>query len=104
MAKVINLNRFRKRRAKAEKERRAERNRALHGRSKEERKREESLRQRLEKKLEGAFLIRDRVELDSLGSVSVEDDLEELNTLTARFPSLSDLGKTSLDPEEGEDD
>jgi hypothetical protein len=40
MSKVVNLNKFRKRKAKLEKERQAETNRRLHGRTKAERQRE----------------------------------------------------------------
>jgi len=41
MGDVVHLNRFRKKKAKAEKERRAEHNRRLHGRTKAERARDE---------------------------------------------------------------
>ena len=58
VASVINLNKFRKKKAKLERERRAETNRRLHGRSKAERAREELEKRLLEVKVEGAHLER----------------------------------------------
>lgn len=56
MAKVVNLNKFRKQRAKLEQERRAETNRRLHGRTKAERRLELKQKQLLDGKVEGARL------------------------------------------------
>jgi Spy/CpxP family protein refolding chaperone len=56
MAKVVNLNKFRKQKAKVEKEQRAETNRRLHGRTKAERLLELKQKQQLDKKLDGARL------------------------------------------------
>lgn len=56
MAKVVNLNKFRKQKAKVEKEKRAETNRRLHGRTKAERLLELKQKQLLESKLTGAHL------------------------------------------------
>jgi hypothetical protein len=53
---VVNLNRFRKRKAKAARKQRAEVNRRLHGRSKAERAREEQQKQRLTRQIDGAKL------------------------------------------------
>lgn len=55
---VINLNKFRKKKARAEKEKRAETNRRLHGRTKAEREREAAAKERLEKRIDGAYLER----------------------------------------------
>lgn len=56
MAKVVNLNKFRKRKLKEEATKRADTNRRLHGRTKAEREREQVEKQRRESKLDGAFL------------------------------------------------
>jgi hypothetical protein len=56
MAKVVNLNKFRKQKAKLEKEKRAETNRRLHGRTKAERLRDLKQKQTLESKVDGARL------------------------------------------------
>ncbi len=56
MAKVVNLNKYRKRKAKLEGERRADTNRRLHGRTAAERARDEEQKRRLEKGLDGAKL------------------------------------------------
>lgn len=56
MAKVVNLNKFRKQKAKVEKEKRAETNRRLHGRTKAERLLELKQKQLLQNKLTGARL------------------------------------------------
>lgn len=67
MADVVNLNKFKKRKAKAEKEARAETNRRLHGRTKAERARDEAQKKRHERAVRGAFLEREKV-------VPAEDD------------------------------
>ena len=56
MAKVINLNKFRKRKRKDEAAKQAETNRRLHGRTKAERERERAERQKLDSTLDGAFM------------------------------------------------
>ena len=58
MANVVNLNKFRKRKAKAEREKRAETNRRLHGRTQAERQRDELQKKQLEAKLAGKLLLR----------------------------------------------
>jgi hypothetical protein len=56
MGDVVNLNKFRKRKAKLEKEQRADTNRRLHGRTKEERARELLAKRQLDAKVDGARL------------------------------------------------
>jgi hypothetical protein len=56
MSNVVNLNKFRKRKAKLEKERQAETNRRFHGRTKAERQREALQKQKLEQQVDGAKL------------------------------------------------
>jgi hypothetical protein len=56
MGDVVNLNKFRKRKAKTEAEKRAETNRRLHGRTKAERARDALQKQQLETKVDGARL------------------------------------------------
>jgi hypothetical protein len=60
MGNVVNLNKFRKQKAKAEKEARAETNRRLHGRTKAERARDEAQKKKLENAVRGAFLEREK--------------------------------------------
>ncbi len=67
MAKIINLNKARKRKAKTEAEKRAETNRRLHGRTKAERSRDELQRRLLDSKLDGALLERTKTESDDEG-------------------------------------
>lgn len=55
---VVNLNKFRKRKAKAERDRQAETNRRLHGRTAAERARDELQKQQLTSKVDGARLER----------------------------------------------
>jgi hypothetical protein len=56
MGKVVNLNKFRKRKAKLEREKRAEVNRRLHGRTKAERARDELQKRQLDSKVDVALL------------------------------------------------
>lgn len=56
MGDVVNLNRFRKQKAKAEREKRAEVNRRLHGRTKAERAREALQKRQLTQAVDGAKL------------------------------------------------
>lgn len=53
MAEIVNLRQVRKRKARSEKERQADQNRALHGRSKTERTRDLRLAQSTERFIEG---------------------------------------------------
>jgi hypothetical protein len=57
MAKVVNLNKFRKSRGKAEAEKRADTNRRLHGRTTPERERERLQKQKLDSVVDGARLV-----------------------------------------------
>jgi hypothetical protein len=59
MGNVVNLNKFRKRKAKAERQRQAETNRRLHGRTKAERARDEMQKHRQSTKVDGARLVGD---------------------------------------------
>lgn len=65
MGKVVNLNKFRKQKAKVEKDKRAETNRRLHGRTKAQRLLELKQQQRLDGKVEGARLSKPPEEVDS---------------------------------------
>lgn len=56
MAKVINLNKFRKQKAKEGREKQAETNRRLHGRTKAERLRDAQQKKKLETQVDGARL------------------------------------------------
>ncbi len=56
MAKVVNLNKFRKQKAKVEREQRAETNKRLHGRTRAERMLELKQKQLLDGKVDGARL------------------------------------------------
>jgi hypothetical protein len=56
MGDIVNLNRFRKARAKAEQVRQAEENRRLHGRDKAEKRRGTKEKARAERDLEGKKL------------------------------------------------
>lgn len=56
MGTVIKLNKFRKLKAKRDKERQAEANRRLHGRTKAERARDLLQKQKLETQVDGARL------------------------------------------------
>lgn len=56
MGDVVNLNKFRKRKAKLEREKRAEVNRRLHGRSKLERARDDLAKRNLTRGLDGKQL------------------------------------------------
>lgn len=56
MGKVIKLNEFRKRKAKAEREKQADTNRRLHGRTKAERARDALQKKRLTHAVDGARL------------------------------------------------
>jgi hypothetical protein len=59
MGNVVNLNKYRKRKAKAEAAKRADTNRRLHGRTKAERAQDEQRKKRLDAKVDGARLERE---------------------------------------------
>jgi hypothetical protein len=56
MSNVVNLNKYRKQKAKAEASKRADTNRRAHGRTKAERTREELQKRKLESIVDGARL------------------------------------------------
>jgi hypothetical protein len=56
MSNVVNLNKFRKRKAKAEATKRADTTRRLHGRTKIERARDDLQKRQLDAKIDGAHL------------------------------------------------
>jgi len=56
MAKIVNLNKFRKQKLKVEADKRANTNRRLHGRTKAEREGERLKQQKLDATLDGARL------------------------------------------------
>lgn len=56
MGNVVNLNRFRKQKAKANRKKQAEVNRRLHGRTKAEREREAQQKHQLTRLVDGAKL------------------------------------------------
>lgn len=56
MGNVVNLNKYRKRKAKVERAKRADVNRRLHGRTKAERAKEELQKRQLTRKVDGARL------------------------------------------------
>ncbi|HYP99836.1 MAG TPA: DUF4169 family protein [Polyangiaceae bacterium] len=56
MSNVVNLNKFKKRKAKAERQKQAETNRRLHGRTKAERARDALQKKQLETSVDGARL------------------------------------------------
>ncbi len=66
MSNVVNLGKFRKKKAKAEKAARAETNRRLHGRTKAERARDEAQKALQERAVRGAFLERERPVADEV--------------------------------------
>ena len=63
MSNVVNLNKFRKRKSKADAAKRADANRRLHGRTKAERTLDELRKKRLDSTLDGASM-RDETEED----------------------------------------
>jgi hypothetical protein len=56
MSNVVNLNKFRKQKAKAARVKQAETNRRLHGRTQAERARDALQKKQLESKVDGALL------------------------------------------------
>ncbi|HTV17735.1 MAG TPA: DUF4169 family protein [Polyangiaceae bacterium] len=77
MGKVIKLREFRKAKAKAEREKQAETNRRLHGRTKAERARDELQKQQLTKAVDGARLTPPAQAADS---GIIDDETEETET------------------------
>jgi hypothetical protein len=73
MAHVVNLNKFRKRKAKLEKEKQAETNRRLHGRTKAERLLELKQKQLLDAKVDGARLSQSPAAIDDHGAAGDAD-------------------------------
>lgn len=67
MGDVVNLNKFRKRKAKTERSKRAEVNRRLHGRTKAERAHDELQKRQLTRQVDGAKLERTPDDEDSPG-------------------------------------
>lgn len=65
MGNVVNLNKFRKRKAKLEREQRAETNRRLHGRTAAERALDELRKRQQTSKVDGAKLDKSEGEPDS---------------------------------------
>ena len=72
MGDVVNLNKYRKRKAKEEAAKRAEANRAKHGRTSAERERSERKKQLLDSKLDGA-----RLPLDARDDAKPESSADE---------------------------
>ena len=65
MGKIINLNKYRKRRAKLEREKQADVNRRLHGRNAAERARDELSKRQLTRAVDGAKLEGPKLEGDT---------------------------------------
>lgn len=101
MGDVINLNRFRKKKAREEKERRAETNRRLHGRTKGERMREDADKKRLDKKIDGAFLVRETVGFEDVPKGDQEGDFEKLEAATRDAMSLQEFSALLSGAESG---
>lgn len=93
MGDVVNLNRYRKKKARQEKERRAETNRRLHGRTKSERAREEAQKKRIEDTLDGAYLVREDISLADVPGANLEEVLEFLDAAAERAISLHELSR-----------
>ncbi|MET0412768.1 MAG: DUF4169 family protein [Polyangiaceae bacterium] len=68
MGEIVNLNKFRKAKAKAERVKQADVNRRVHGRSKTERTQDELHKQQFTRHLDGA-----RLEPSEPGEVSTDD-------------------------------
>jgi hypothetical protein len=60
LASVVNLNKFRKKKAKLQRQKRADTNRRLHGRTKAERAQDELQKRSLDAKVDGAQLERQK--------------------------------------------
>ena len=79
MGDIVNLNKYRKQKAKAERDKLADQNRRLHGRTTAERSREELQKQNLTRGLEGNRLDRKRdlVSSDDPGDADAQAASEE---------------------------
>jgi hypothetical protein len=75
LGKLVNLNKFRKRKVKAAEEKQAEVNRRLHGRTKAERAREELQKKQLTRAVDGAQRTPPQPVSDPEASNDVEDDV-----------------------------
>ncbi len=95
MGDVVNLGRFRKKKAREEKKRQAETNRRLHGRTNAERAREAAQKKRLEDKLDGAFLLREDITLSDVPGAEAKDAFEQLEAAAERAVPLSELSGDS---------
>lgn len=73
-AEIVNLNKFRKAKERADQERQAELNRAKYGRSKSEREQEEGDDSRRNKLLDGAKLANAQQPSNDTGRESVSDN------------------------------
>jgi len=93
MGKVVNLNRFRKQKAKAERAKRADVNRRLHGRTKAERAREALQKEQLTKKVEGA-----RLELEGEPPMGKEPAVHQIDPKRPASPSASPSDSFVDDP------
>lgn len=107
MGDVIKLNRFRKKKAREEKERRAETNRRLHGRTKFERALEAADKARLEKKLDGAFLVPERVGLDDIPGATErgkQGDYDVLEAAASKAISLTEFARRAREVKPTDDE
>jgi hypothetical protein len=77
MGDVVNLNRFRKRKAKEDRQKRAEINRRVHGRTKAERARDELQKKQLTKAVDGAKLDGANASVAAEGSSEESDEEQE---------------------------
>lgn len=81
MGDVVNLNKYRKRKAKEEAAKRAEANRLKHGRTSADRERLERNKQLLESKLDGARMDmdkdKDKDDRDAVKSETAQDEPED---------------------------
>lgn len=81
MSDVVNLNRFRKKKAREEKSKCAETNRRLHGRTKAERFSEDAAKKRREQQGRGALLVSQTVSLQDGADPEAIAELSILPTL-----------------------
>jgi len=91
MGNVVNLNRFRKKKAKEVKEKKAETNRRLHGRTMAERALQDADKKLIEDKLDGAFLVRESVTMDDVPQGDLPGDFDLLEAATRGALTLGEL-------------
>lgn len=103
MGDVVNLNRFRKKKAREEKARRAETNRRFHGRTKQERASDEAQKKRLEEKLAGAFLVREEVRMEDIPTSEVLDALDAAADAAISMEELREEALSRAQPSSEED-